>query len=554
MRKIAILLCFILLISTVGCGNKIEGEDLMQGKTPGKVSGVSELEGEDVILTDFGVHLFQESFEDHKNTLISPLSVIYALAMIANGAKGETLEEMEAVLGIPVEELNEYLYTYAKNLPQDKKYKLSMANSIWFTDKDSFSVNDDFLQKNADYYGAGIYKTPFSEQTVKDINHWVKENTDEMIPEILDKIPPEAVMYLVNALAFDAEWENIYKTNDVRDGEFTLINGVTQNVEFMYGEENTYLEDKNTTGFLKYYKDKKYAFAALLPKEHINIVDYVDELDGEMIQNLFKNKRNETVFTSIPKFETEYDISLQEVLERMGMQRAFNSSEADFTGLGTSTEGNIFISRVLHKTFISVDEKGTKAGAATVVEAQTEGAIEVQKEVRLDRPFVYMLIDCETNMPFFIGTTMHVTDENLNFETSVNHSTPVVECKYEGYWFTLEIPRDWEYEIQEFTEEDYYDFGLYFWKKGDKENRIGFFSTEMFGVCGTGLDMDKVMLGNFEANKGTYDGKNVWDFISFSFESRDFVAWNECTEAWWTEYGEEAMDILSTIEVYDELH
>ena len=416
MKKLAILLSFLLLFSATACSGKIAGEDLMNGKTPGNVSEVVDLDGKNVVLTDFGVRLFQESYEHHKNTLISPLSVMYALAMTANGANGETLAEMEAVLGMSVEELNEYLYAYAKNLPQDKKYKLSMANSIWFKDDPSFTVNDDFLQTNADYYGAGIYKAPFDNQTLKDINNWVKENTDEMIPEILDQISADAVMYLINAIAFDAEWETIYKAIDVREGDFTMINGVTQTVDFMYGEEHAYLEDSNTTGFLKYYKDGKYAFAALLPKEGTNIVEYVKQLDGTKINQLLENKKNETVFTCIPKFETEYDISLKEVLESMGMKTAFNSKEADFTGLGTSTNGNIFISRVLHKTFISVNEKGTKAGASTVVEMETEGAIEVQHQVYLDQPFVYMLIDCETNTPFFIGTTMHVTDENMDFE------------------------------------------------------------------------------------------------------------------------------------------
>ena len=104
MKKIALLLCCVMLVSMAGCGTKIQGEDLMDGKTPGQVSEVTELDGENVILTDFGVRLFKESYEDHKNTLISPLSVVYALAMTANGAKGETLEEMEAVLGMSVEE------------------------------------------------------------------------------------------------------------------------------------------------------------------------------------------------------------------------------------------------------------------------------------------------------------------------------------------------------------------------------------------------------------------------------------------------------------------
>ena len=147
-----------------------------------------------------------------------------------------------------------------------------------------------------------------------------------------------------------------------------------------------------------------------------------------------------------------------------------------------------------------------------------------------------------------------VLDSNVDSDMIVDVPASVVECEYEGYWFTLEIPENWKYEIQEFTEEDYYDFGLYFWPKDEKEGRIGVLSTEMFAVCGTGLETKKVMFGDFEANQGTYDGNDVWDFMTFSFEDRDFVALNEGMDVWWTEYGEEAMNILSTIEVYDELH
>jgi serpin B len=118
---------------------------------------------------------------------------------------------MERVFDIKTESLNLYLDSYMKNLPQGDKYKLSLANSIWFIDDERFMVNQDFLQANADYYGADIYKTAFNDQTCKDINNWVKERTDGMILEILDEIPQEAVMYLVNALAFEAEWSEIYE-------------------------------------------------------------------------------------------------------------------------------------------------------------------------------------------------------------------------------------------------------------------------------------------------------------------------------------------------------
>lgn len=373
------------------------------------VTQVSDIDSAKI--TDFAVRLFQASAEEGKNTLISPLSVMSALAMTANGAKADTLSQMESVLGMKTEELNKYLYNYMKALPQGEKYKLNLANSIWFIDDERFTVKEGFLQINKDYYGADIYKAPFDNTTVKDINNWVKDKTDDMIPEIIDKIPQNAVMYLINALAFEAEWAKVYKENQVRDDMFTLEDGTMQGATFMYGEENSYLEDENATGFLKYYKDGKYAFVALLPNENVSVSEYVKGLDGEYLNKLLENRQETTVSTAIPKFETEYSTEMSEVLIGMGMSDAFDEDQANFTGLGTS-EGNIYINQVLHKTFISVAEKGTKAGAATVVAMgeKCSVAMEDPKVVYLDRPFVYMLIDCETNIPFFIGTMMSVNE------------------------------------------------------------------------------------------------------------------------------------------------
>lgn len=401
-----------MILVITACTPSMQSEDLMKDVSYNSIDGDCEVVVNSADVTDFAVRFFQASLEDGKNTLISPLSVLSALAMTVNGAKGETLTQMETVLGMPAEELNNYFYSYMKLLPQGENYKLNLANSIWFTDHERFTVNQNFLQLNADYYGADIYRTPFDTSTVKDINNWVKNETDGMIPQILDQIPQEAVMYLVNALAFEAEWADVYEKDQVRDGIFTLEDGTTQDVEYMYSEESNYLEDEKATGFLKYYKECKYAFVALLPKEGVSVSDYIASLDGEHVNKLIANRANPTVSTAIPKFESEYDTEMSEVLSDMGMDIAFNEETADFSGLGTSTAGNIFINRVLHKTFISVAEQGTKAGAATVVEMTDECAFEVTdtKTVYLDRPFVYMLIDCETNIPFFIGTMMNVNE------------------------------------------------------------------------------------------------------------------------------------------------
>ena len=407
---ISLLLVCAMAVNLTGCTMEVQAKDLMDGITPSQVNALDDLGSQNADVTDFAIRLFKASEESGKNTLISPLSVLCALAMTANGAEKETLAQMEEVLGMTTEELNLYLYSYMQNLPQGEKYKLSLANSIWFTEDERFTVNQDFLQTNANYYGADIYKAPFDNQTLKDINNWVKQNTDEMIPEILDKIPDEAIMYLVNALAFEAEWMEIYEKQQVRDGKFTKEDGTKQDVEFMYGTEGTYLEDENAIGFKKYYKGGKYAFVAMLPNEGVSVSEYIASLNGESLNALLSNPQYGTVYTSIPKFETEYTVEMAEILKGMGMTEAFDMYNADFEGLGTSTAGNIYISRVLHKTFISVGEKGTKAGAATVVEMADGAAAEPQepKEVYLDRPFVYMLIDCENNIPFFIGTMMDV--------------------------------------------------------------------------------------------------------------------------------------------------
>ncbi len=399
------------LLDMTGCSTKIQAENLMDDITPQEVEISQDLQKGNIAVSNFAVRLAQASQKEDENVLISPLSVLYALAMTANGAKAETLAQMEDVLGMTTEELNHYLYSYIQTLPTNEKYKLSLANSIWFTSDTSFTVNNDFLQKNADYYGADIFKAPFDHSTLRDIDTWVNDKTDGMISDILDEIPEDAVMYLINALAFEAEWLDLYEKDQVREGKFTKEDGSKQSIDFMYSKEHMYLEDENATGFIKYYKDKKYAFAALLPKEGTSINEYLFNLTGNHVLELLENAETEAVDVAIPKFETEYNIEMTEVLTELGMPDAFDGRKADFTGLGSSENGNLFISRVLHKTFISVAEKGTKAGASTVVEVETESSAEyvpAPKTVHLDRPFVYMLIDCENNVPFFIGTMMSV--------------------------------------------------------------------------------------------------------------------------------------------------
>ena len=407
---ISAVLLIVFAANIAGCTARVKAGNLMDDIVPGETKPVVYNFGDSSKkAADFAVRLLKATNAEGENTLVSPLSVMCALAMTANGAKGETLSQMETVLGMSKDELNEFFMQYLAKLVNGEKYKLNMANSIWFTSDPRFTVNKDFLKANADHFGADIYRAPFDDSTLYDINNWVKKKTDGMIPEILDQIPQEAVMYLINALAFDAEWAEIYKKSEVFTGKFTLEDGTVRDTDYMSSIEDLYLDSGSATGFIKYYSGGKYAFAALLPKEGMTVSELVASLNGDDLLKLLSTPIETSVSVMLPKFETGFDIELSEVLESMGMPDAFDQRKADFTALGTSALGNIWISRVLHKTFISVDEKGTKAGAATVVEAVDECAAVSFVSVDLNRPFVYMLIDCETNLPFFIGTMMDIS-------------------------------------------------------------------------------------------------------------------------------------------------
>lgn len=367
---------------------------------------------------DFSVRLFQNSVNcsdenmsaEDENVLVAPTSVLTALAMTVNGAKNDTLTQMESAFGITREPLNDYMREYLDSLPNEEKYKLHMANSIWIKEEEGFTVEEEFVEKNKTFFCAEVFEKAFDQKTLKEINNWVKDNTDGMIQDILSEIPEDAVMYLINALAFDAQWEEIYKTTQIRKGMFTLDNDIEQEVEYMYSEENLYLEDDLATGFIKYYADKEYAFVALLPKENVTISEYVENMSGSKLKELLENPQEVQVNAVIPKFEVEYSTLLNNTLENMGIVDAFDADKADLSGIGTHTDGNLFVNRIIHKTHMEVDERGTKAGAATVVEVMRESAMESPevKTVRLDRPFIYMIIDCESNQPIFMGTTLYI--------------------------------------------------------------------------------------------------------------------------------------------------
>lgn len=402
-RLIACVMCLCLLVGcATGCTPvpRAAAEDLMANITPRNVNlDDRAINGQAV--TPFAVSLLKQCDQENQNTLLSPLSILSALAMTANGAEGETRAQLETAFGMTVEDMNDYVLSYRRTLAGNRH--LSLANAIWFDNREGLTIQPSFLQTNADYFGAEIHKAPFDAGTVKDINEWVKGNTDGMIPKLVDELPKNTVMCLLNALAFDAEWEEPYEELQVRDGTFTAADGTTRTVDMMYSAENTYLDDGKATGFVKYYKDRKYAFAALLPNEDVGMTEYLSSLTGDGLYTTLSSPTTIKVEAAMPRFDTSYQVELAEALRAMGVVDAFDVKQAKFGAMGSCTDGNLYIGCVLHKTRMSVNERGTRAGAVTAVLMDAGSAMVETREVILDRPFVYVLYDCETKLPIFLG-------------------------------------------------------------------------------------------------------------------------------------------------------
>lgn len=346
----------------------------------------------------------QEKPQD--NRLVSALSIATALAMTAGGANGETLAQMEAVLGgTPIEEYAAMLAGLYIALPSEEDASFKHANALFVTADPGFALKDSFLAFTDRYFSADVGKLDFSSSSAVDaVNEWCDRHTDGMIPKLVapGDFSANTRLLLLNALCFDALWEEPYQKYACAEESFHGVNG-DKTVTMLHGSEHTYLEGEKEIGFLKSYRGGRYAFAALLPKEPGALTDYLETLTGERFLALMQGRQSCTVQTAIPKFSTDDSVQLNEILQSLGMTAAFDFS-ADFTGM--TERDDLYIGQVLHKTHLELDESGTRAAAVTMVEMLAKGIFidpEQIKTVVLDRPFVYAIVDTATGLPVFMG-------------------------------------------------------------------------------------------------------------------------------------------------------
>jgi len=362
---------------------------------------------------DFSVKLFQnnaaDALEKGENVLVSPESVLCALAMTANGAAGDTLSEMQSVLcgNMALDEFNQNMSLFNQKLTSSDKVKFSIADSIWIRDNaERIQMKEEFLSLNKKYYDAESFLAAFDSKTVQDINGWVKNHTNGMIEKLIDEIPDSAVSYLINAIAFEGKWKIQYKGDDiVENQDFTNAAGVTEKVTMLNGQESVYICDDKAAGFIKKYEGNQYAFMALLPNKGVSVSEYLQHLDGEKLLSLYQNrKQNYKVHTKLPEFSYDYSTRLGDTLGKMGIRKAF-TQDADFSNMANTDTGSLYIDEVLHKTHIELDRNGTKAAAVTAVIMEAAAAPVELKEVNvfLTRPFLYAIIDTETGIPVFMG-------------------------------------------------------------------------------------------------------------------------------------------------------
>lgn len=358
---------------------------------------------------DFAFRLFKEAVKDETNALISPVSIIMALAMAANGAKGETLKQMESVVGMGVDSLNQY---YTKESFDGDGIKL--ANSVWLrNERNRLTVKQNFVQTVQSLYGAEVFSEKFNKKTLDKINAWVSDNTDGLIKNMLSEIPEDAVIYLINTVLFDAEWQNPYSVGDILENQvFTTENGEKQTVTMLRSEQSdlTLFRLGKAQG-VKIPYNNGYSFAAILPDDGVSIEQAIQSFTGEEFVEAVAPTDPPLVCGTycpveilLPKFEFDCSFNLNNALKNLGMPLAFDSAKADFSGMATSTRGNIYIGNVYHNTKIALTEKGTIAGAATAVEMFDESMPIYNQTMRFDRPFIYVIYETETGTPLFVGT------------------------------------------------------------------------------------------------------------------------------------------------------
>lgn len=446
MKKVGIALIITILIGLVACtpivtevSNAVvlaSSATLQSEKTRIETPEVSGSEQAD--LTDgngaFAFDLYQQLKTREGNLFYSPYSISAALAMTYAGAGGATAEQMAGALhfDLPQNKLHPAFNWLENELARrgegaegkdEEGFRLNVVNAIWGQKGYEFRVT--FLDTLAENYGVGLRILNFIDEPDKSritINDWVSEQTEERINDLIppDGITPLTRLVLTNAIYFNAAWENQFNEEATTDLPFYLRDGGSVIVPMMRQTESLgYTEGDNFQAVELPYDGEELSMVILLPDEG-KFTEFENSLDFRQADRIIDRLDDKRVKLTMPKFEFESDFSLKQALSALGMAEAFSGS-ADFSGM--TGNNDLFIGDVIHKAFVSVDENGTEAAAATAVTMVMSAPGPTPEEpvtVTIDRPYIFLIRDIETGVILFIGRVLTPTAITDSIEKSEN--------------------------------------------------------------------------------------------------------------------------------------
>ncbi|QIZ69810.1 serpin family protein [Oxynema aestuarii] len=357
---------------------------------------------------DFSLKLFSQIYAGQKerNIFISPSSIFLALSMTYNGASGDTQTAIADTLGfgeMDLERVNQENLNFQNSLENaDDRVTLNIANSLWLNQNLQFLP--DFVQRVGESYQAKIERVNFSNTAVtRQINNWVKMQTNGKIDSIVDRLDPDTLILLVNALYFKGEWSEPFPEEETTEAPFTLLNNEKKQIPLMsQSGDYRYLETEQFQAVNLPYGKGRFSMYVFLPKKEVSLTQFYESLTVEDWKEWIPELRSRPGTVKLPRFKLEYDLALNETLKALGMEIAFDRDRADFSNLADLETA--YIDRVQHKTFVEVNEEGTEAAATTSVGVTTASAPMNPFEMTVDRPFFCVIRDNQTGMILFMGS------------------------------------------------------------------------------------------------------------------------------------------------------
>ncbi len=361
----------------------------------------------DESIREFSYKLMEEGLTqlDQENPVLSPVSAYMALSMAATGARGETKAELENLLGEEHRLLSERCMAV---LQSREEVELELANSAWLDRR--FSVKEEWLAGIREGYKGEVYRAELSSrQTMKAINTWAKEHTGGLVKDFLARpLTEDTRLALLNALYLEADWQNSFSGYATHKQTWYREDGGEKQVHIMRKSMACfeYVADADMDGVVLPFQKGELVFLAIRPQAGQTARELYSQLTPGQISGLLEGREERLMNVSLPRFNVSCDQELNELLQGLGVERAFDPGRADFSDLGADEDGwPVYVSLVRQKAVIELNEDGVKAGAVTIVEMRAGAAMPTAEpvEMNLDHPFVYMIMDLETQVPLFVG-------------------------------------------------------------------------------------------------------------------------------------------------------